>query len=503
MNLRNLASPFLIVLLLTQTVSASPETLLIGESEQPNVIPILNPAPSVPGYTPKQAPTTMDFLEQSKTLSKVEELELKKKPAEKRIAIRNVEDLKKIENDMSGHYYLTRDIDASETANWNGGLGFDPIGSWDNSFLGTFDGNGFKIKNLTINRPDESYVGLFASLGENSKVENLELKNVFVHGSYNVGTIAGYMFLGSVDNLSVKGGVVRGGGATGGLIGQIYNGKGVFNSHTDLPVIGMDEVGGIVGRIWDGIGNDVVDSSALGSVSGQYFVGGLAGFSKSADMIRSFAEGNVEGHNMVGGLVGYMVENAGIHNSYYAEGVVRGGYNVGGIAGYVYAYDDGIDHTYFSGVMLSDFEQGGFLGAYYAGALADNYWNTTLNPGLQDFNGGDLNGITGETAAQMQKKSTYQGWDFKNTWIMKDYPELRTKSQQETPQTPKKIQSFYLTVLQLAREAVEMQITLLQKKLTAAKKGSPAKKKLERELLEAKAKQLEIQKLAREIKKRF
>ncbi len=54
-------------------------------------------------------------------------------------------------------YKLDSDIDASETRNWNGGEGFDPIGS----FSGTFDGDGNEISDLYIDRPSTDKVGLF------------------------------------------------------------------------------------------------------------------------------------------------------------------------------------------------------------------------------------------------------------------------------------------------------------------------------------------------------
>jgi len=43
--------------------------------------------------------------------------------------IYNVYDLQNIKNDLSGDYELANDIDASVTQSWNGGLGFEPLGS--------------------------------------------------------------------------------------------------------------------------------------------------------------------------------------------------------------------------------------------------------------------------------------------------------------------------------------------------------------------------------------
>ncbi len=346
------------------------------------------------------------------------------------VAVSTLEDLRHMQNDLGGEYYLLNDIDASETVNWNGGAGFEPIGTRGNAFQGTFDGNGFKITHLHINRPNEDYVGLFGSVEESGSIANVELENASILGRNNVGSITGYLFLGSISNSWAEGGTVSGVDRVGGLIGESYNGLGINNSHTHVSVNGNDKVGGIVGKLWDGTQNDLIQSYALGTVSGRNEVGGLAGYSKSGDLIRSYATGNVTGQDRVGGLVGQTTENAGIHNSYYAGGRVSGTTNnVGGISGLYNSYDDGISNTYFAGTVTSPAGAGGFLGTYNAGIISNNYWDTTLNPGLQDtVNRGDMAGITGRDTVTMQTQSTYTGWDFSNIWIMDGYPRLQQSS---------------------------------------------------------------------------
>jgi hypothetical protein len=74
------------------------------------------------------------------------------------ITISNVTELQDIDQDPTADYVLGSDIDASETANWTGG--FEPI----SDFSGTFDGNGYEITGLTIDRPDTDNVGLFGTV---------------------------------------------------------------------------------------------------------------------------------------------------------------------------------------------------------------------------------------------------------------------------------------------------------------------------------------------------
>ena len=48
-----------------------------------------------------------------------------------------------------------------------------PIGTDDNPFSGTFDGSGYTLCALTINRPNDDYVGLFGYTTSTSKISNL------------------------------------------------------------------------------------------------------------------------------------------------------------------------------------------------------------------------------------------------------------------------------------------------------------------------------------------
>jgi hypothetical protein len=62
--------------------------------------------------------------------------------------IYDVYDLQAMENDLTAHYTLGGDIDASATSDWNDGAGFEPVGTFVSGhpelvFSGSFDGRGF------------------------------------------------------------------------------------------------------------------------------------------------------------------------------------------------------------------------------------------------------------------------------------------------------------------------------------------------------------------------
>jgi len=214
-------------------------------------------------------------------------------------------DLDVIRDNLDGGYILTNDLDsttagyaelASPTA--NGGKGWQPIGSlypgptnWDtvesiDPFAGSFDGQGYEIRDLFIDCPDEGCVGLFGWLDSGGIIQDVGVVDVTVIGSWDVG----------------------------GLVGRIGYGA-VSNSYSTGSVTGVHGVGGLVGRMDYGYGT-VSNSYSTGSVTGHGDVGGLVGSNDQGTISGSYSTGNVAGDRRVGGLVGFH-GFATISNSYY------------------------------------------------------------------------------------------------------------------------------------------------------------------------------------------
>ena len=175
------------------------------------------------------------------------------------IEIRDWYDLHAVRNDLGSSYILMNDLDsttagytelASETA--NGGKGWEPIGTSDDQFTGRFNGQGYEIRDLFIDRPDENYVGLFTHISwtrhiENvGVVENVAVVNADVTGSAQVGVLVGHNE-GLVNN-SYSSGSVGGDSRVGGLVG--WNQATLTNSYSSCSVTGDSRVGGLVGDNW-------------------------------------------------------------------------------------------------------------------------------------------------------------------------------------------------------------------------------------------------------------
>jgi len=211
-------------------------------------------------------------------------------------------DLDAIRDNLGGHHTLMNDLDsttagydelASPTA--NGGKGWQPIGTGDDEFTGSFDGQGYEIRDLFINRPDEWFVGLFGIVGEEGVIDNICVVNVTVIGEDRVGGLMG---------------------ANAGSLG---------NSYSTGAVTGGSEVGGLVG----GNAGTLSNSYSTGAVTGNELVGGLVG-GNSGTLSNSYSTGTVTGGSEVGGLVGV---NAGTLSNSYSTGTVTGGSEVGGLVG--------------------------------------------------------------------------------------------------------------------------------------------------------------------------
>ena len=144
-------------------------------------------------------------------------------------------------SDWDKHFIFTADLDLE-------GVPITPVGcDITNPFAGVFDGNGFAIRNATINQPGSDRIGIFGYVGGSGRIQNLGAENVNITGRYNVGGLVGYLYGGSITNCHSTGSM-NGNGAVGGLVGGNRN-SSITNCHSTGPVSGTSYVGGWWGRI--------------------------------------------------------------------------------------------------------------------------------------------------------------------------------------------------------------------------------------------------------------
>lgn len=259
--------------------------------------------------------------------------------------IRTPEDFNKL-IDSTDTFMLGNDINLA-------GINWTPI----KGFSGTLIGNGYTIKNLTINA-SEKWVGLFADLCGTVQDLSIENANITVTGNYKcIGILCGTLEgKGQISDITVSGNVTAiSSDIVGGIVGYIAKeGNYSFsNLENKANVTGKENVGGIAGYFGDyyeTASNDVTSTiSSLknsGAVVGEKCVGGIIGniycYSSSVAQTVKISDtqntGNVRGDSYVGGIVGYAAcdapEKSIIENS-VCKADIEAEYYVGCIAGWL------------------------------------------------------------------------------------------------------------------------------------------------------------------------
>jgi len=323
------------------------------------------------------------------------------------------------------NYILGQDIDLN-VAPYNTGSGWLPIGNYNSPgwypFIGTFDGNGHKIKNLYINRPTEDYIGLFGYTYPGANIRNLILENVNITGRNLVGSLIGYGEHSTIQNIYSTGNV-SGDLRVGGVVGNSSYFDLISTVHSGVNVQGGSYVGGLVGQ---DVYGKIDNSYSVGTISGTSYIGGLIGSTAYSDVSLSYSTSKVSGTNYIGGLVG-IGSFGSISNSYSLGDVTRLSGVSTDVGGFLaYSVSETVANCYSKGrVMYAGATNPTNRGFSSNSITGNNYWDTQTS--LQSTSGG---GATGKTTSQMKTQGTFTDWDFTNIWainptINNGYPYLR------------------------------------------------------------------------------
>lgn len=372
-------------------------------------------------------PTPDDFVQPVTKLSETQAV------AQGYTVIKTATEFKNLINaNLAGKYILGNDLDMKELGTVNRTV-VDA-----GTFTGTLEGNGYSIKNLSIQSSD-NYTGLIARTS-NARIKNLLLEDTTINNSvsrHSFGALVGRAENGTqIDNCGAKNvsinaissstgglvGILTGAnssvknsystgyvnsrsGFVGGLIGGISSAKEVSQSYStcDVKSVGGNCVGGLVGNS-QGLSLGISNCYASGNVSNNInYTGGFIGYSSATPISNSFAFGDVSSSmNYVGGFAG-MQQGANISNS-YSLGNAKGVNYVGGFAGslvnvlgsntvsncFSKGNAEGVDrvggfcgmnnntlttNSGSDGAVTGTTNVGGFCGTNTAGVNNTNFWN--------------------------------------------------------------------------------------------------------------------------------
>jgi len=305
--------------------------------------------------------------------------------------VSSIDDLKEVGENLDKHFLQINDIDLT-TVN-----PLTPIGTSDNPFTGTYNGNEYNISNLEIISTSNN-VGLFGYIGTGSAIKNVNLvePNINISVKY-VGSLVGSSSSGSIENCSAINGSITASSIVGGLIGFARS-SSITNSFFDGDVkakfTNESRVGGLLGSTSShGVPTEINMSYSNSSVVGGKNTGGLVGYNTGI-VKNSFSNGSVNGYSYSGGLIGnYSPSTNGdsnIINCYSTSSVDSNDYSpFGGLVG---NYNDN------KSLILSSFWDSDVFKSY---PIDDNYGISTQS--IQDEN-----------------SLVNEGWNFESIWAIND-----------------------------------------------------------------------------------
>lgn len=216
--------------------------------------------------------------------------------------IATVGDLQQMRSNLSAHYRLAADIDAT-------GYTFTPISG---TFTGELDGDGHVVANLTLAG------SIFNDMGQGGTIKNItfqqltggnlcgamlgaHLSDVHVSGltatltgDDSFGGLATEASLGStIDACSVLDATITAEGGAAGIVGTLRTGSKVTACAFTGRIEAGTEVGGIVGTTVSG-DERIEDCHVRASLVAKNTVGGILGSSRRSLVARCLAEGTIE-----------------------------------------------------------------------------------------------------------------------------------------------------------------------------------------------------------------
>ena len=227
----------------------------------------------------------------------------------------------------------------------------DENGEFTGHYKGIFDGNGYSISGLYVNRDEatadvnsrfKSSIGLFGY--HDGVTKNLGILDSYMRGNYCIGSICGYNDGGTIQNC-YSAATVCGDSYIGGICGRSRSNSIIENCYNAGYVYGATRsIGGICGDNY----STIESCYNIGIIEGNFMVGGIVGVSSGLGntiwIKDCYNIGNVIGvtENIggIGGYIGYgLVENC------YSQATVSGNKQIGGICGC--GYKTTFQNTYY------------------------------------------------------------------------------------------------------------------------------------------------------------
>ena len=254
-----------------------------------------------------------------------------------------------IRYNVTAHYKLVNDIDFENGLIYN-------IGTEEEKFTGSFDGQNFILKNIYLYDVAE-YSSIFDYVGSNGVIKNVVIQNIKISNGANVGGIVG-INEGTIQNIKVGANVTRvvdtnlstEKNTVYSITGASYDGFSSISPYSSSS--NVVACGGIVGYNKGTIVNcDNYAVVAPRNDNQEVRSGGIAGQNEKGTIKFSYNHNNVGGQsqdtiysNMSGGIVGFnnlgIIKNCGNFGNVLAKSRNSSKMNQGAFAGGICAYNN-------------------------------------------------------------------------------------------------------------------------------------------------------------------
>ncbi len=204
-----------------------------------------------------------------------------------------------IKADQVGAYFkITKDIDFT-------GKRFYMLGSYQNKFSGTLDGDNHTISG--IETKGGSYQGIIGYMDSaDAAVKNLKINKASMTNLTNYsGIVVGYLNKGTIKDVEVTNSKITSefkdiDSYIGGIVG--YNVSGIVEgvNETNVTVEGGNDVGGLSGYSYYPSVTKGINIKGI-NVVGNNYVGGIVGYNNQGTITEAVVEGNVTGEKYSGG----------------------------------------------------------------------------------------------------------------------------------------------------------------------------------------------------------
>ena len=201
-------------------------------------------------------------------------------------------------SEAGAYSVLTADLDLSLCEDWLDGLGFEPIGTKDAPFTGSFDGRDFTIKGLHINDPELEDAGLFGYV-KDGVIKNCVITEAKVTAARNAGLLVG----------SAKGCAIKNAEATGRVNAEANAALLVgYADQVTAEVVcgggyaeGSENIAGLMGRAVD---SGIKNAYTVANVTGSSNIGGFVGKAEYTTLAYGYAAGSTTATGSQGGVFG-------------------------------------------------------------------------------------------------------------------------------------------------------------------------------------------------------